>query len=496
MAIQRDPSLTDEEKAKKRQELMCGNWKAQAGADESDGEAEEAAAEPPPMFDDNLKCAMCMELCVRPITAPCQHNFCLACFKRWVAQGKKSCPTCRHSFPAKFATNPRINTALTVAIRMAKQGVRKPTAAQQERIRDKDRPDEAFTTDRAVRNGRANAASGRIMVTVPNDHFGPIPPSADPRGTGVRVGEHWKDRLDCRQWGAHFPHVAGIAGQSGVGAQSVVLSGGYEDDKDEGEWFLYTGSGGRDLSGNKRTSKVQSFDQKFENMNKALLLSCQKGMPVRVVRSHKEKRSAYAPTQDQPVRYDGIYRITHCWRKAGAQGMLMCRYLFRRCDNEPAPWSVEDVGDKELSKEPPVEAAAEIKQAKGTVYQTVNDAWWDWSEDKQEWGWSREPPVSQQRGGDPNSPKKIRKKISEEQRALRDMACLVCKGVLKDPVSTPCGHHFCKPCLEKRFAGLGDLDSRTAHASSRSLRVRKVVKPCPSCKADIADFLGHAQVNR
>ena len=43
---------------------------------------------------------------------------------------------------------------------------------------------------------------------------------------GVRVGESWKDRLDCRQWGAHFPHVAGIAGQSGVGAQSVVLSGG------------------------------------------------------------------------------------------------------------------------------------------------------------------------------------------------------------------------------------------------------------------------------
>ena len=70
------------------------------------------------------------------------------------------------------------------------------------------------------------------------------------------MGEWWKDRLDCRQWGAHFPHVAGIAGQSGVGSQSVVLSGGYEDDKDEGEWFLYTGSGGRDLSGNKRTNKV------------------------------------------------------------------------------------------------------------------------------------------------------------------------------------------------------------------------------------------------
>ena len=43
---------------------------------------------------------------------------------------------------------------------------------------------------------------------------------------GVKVGEFWNDRLDCRQWGAHFPHVAGIAGQSNQGAQSVVLSGG------------------------------------------------------------------------------------------------------------------------------------------------------------------------------------------------------------------------------------------------------------------------------
>ena len=52
-----------------------------------------------------------------------------------------------------------------------------------QRVNEKDRPDEAFTTDRAVRAGRANASSGRIMVTVPGDHFGPIPPEADPRGT-------------------------------------------------------------------------------------------------------------------------------------------------------------------------------------------------------------------------------------------------------------------------------------------------------------------------
>ena len=173
-------------------------------AEEND--ASEAKAPAPAMFDDSLKCNMCMELCARPVTvgishistalpllcrqlyslatqAPCQHNFCLACFKKWVAQGKKTCPTCRNAIPAKFAANPRINTALTTAIRMAKQGVKEPGANNNfERIRDKDRPDEAFTTDRAVRAGRANAASGRIMVTVPNDHFGPIPPEADPRG--------------------------------------------------------------------------------------------------------------------------------------------------------------------------------------------------------------------------------------------------------------------------------------------------------------------------
>ena len=90
------------------------------------------------------------------------------------------------------------------------------------------------------------------------------------------------------------------------GAQSVVLSGGYEDDLDNGDWFLYTGSGGRDLSGNKRTNKVtsitvtllnldneengvqtQSFEQEFKSYNEALRVSCIKGLPIRVVRSHK-----------------------------------------------------------------------------------------------------------------------------------------------------------------------------------------------------------------
>ena len=79
-------------------------------------------------------------------------------------------------------------------------------------------------------------------MTSPPDHFGPILAEYDPvRNQGVLVGESWEDRMECRQWGIHLPHVAGIAGQSTYGSQSVALSGGYEDDEDHGEWFLYTG---------------------------------------------------------------------------------------------------------------------------------------------------------------------------------------------------------------------------------------------------------------
>jgi hypothetical protein len=85
--------------------------------------------------------------------------------------------------------------------------------------------------------------------------------------------------------------------------------------------------------------QVQSFDQEFSLCNEALRVSCAKGLPVRVLRSYKEKRSAYAPTDATPVRYDGVYRIVKAWRKPGLQGPLVCRYLFVRADNEPAPWS-------------------------------------------------------------------------------------------------------------------------------------------------------------
>lgn len=47
------------------------------------------------------------------------------------------------------------------------------------------------------------------------------------------------------------------------------------------------------------------------------VLLTKRGQWLYVLRSHKEKRSSYAP--EKGVRYDGVYRIEKCWRKKGIQ---------------------------------------------------------------------------------------------------------------------------------------------------------------------------------
>ncbi|KAK7291156.1 hypothetical protein RIF29_06079 [Crotalaria pallida] len=497
-AIQADATLTEEEKAKKRQELMGGSSKLPESKKPFSFAATNGVLD---IFDEALKCSICMQLPERPVTTPCGHNFCLKCFQKWVSQGKAKCANCRNSIPPKMASNPRINAQLAATIRMAKlvrSGGAVPSGQPKiyHHIQNQDRPDTAFTTERAKKTGLANACSGKIFVTIPPDHFGPIPAENDPeRNQGVLVGETWMNRMDCRQWGAHFPHVAGIAGQSTYGAQSVALSGGYVDDEDHGEWFLYTGSGGRDLSGNKRTNKNQSFDQKFENMNEALRVSCLKGYPVRVVRSCKEKRSAYAPPEG--VRYDGVYRIEKCWRKVGKQGCKVCRYLFVRCDNEPAPWTSDDFGDRPR----PLPKVKELKGAVDLTERTGSPSW-DYDEEKGCWLWKKPPPPSRKSAvaeapvkGKIRAVKRTGKISSVKEKLLKEFACQICRKVLDNPLTTPCAHNFCKACLEGVFSGKSFVRER-ASKSGRSLRAQKNIMKCPSCSHDIAEFLQNPQVNR
>jgi E3 ubiquitin-protein ligase UHRF1 len=63
---------------------------------------------------------------------------------------------------------------------------------------------------------------------------------------GLYIGKSWYTRLGALWDGTHTSAMGGIAGRVGNGVWSVCLSGGYEDDVDEGYRFLYTGSGGRE----------------------------------------------------------------------------------------------------------------------------------------------------------------------------------------------------------------------------------------------------------
>ncbi|KAH9613631.1 hypothetical protein KSS87_019946 [Heliosperma pusillum] len=467
-SIEADPILSDVEKAKKRQELLGGQVGQGVVSDVAAGVKDDN--EILVILGENIKCSFCMLLPDRPVTTPCGHNFCLKCFEKWVGQGKKTCAKCRKSIPATMASQPRINASLVFAIRTAR--TQKPTSAEGPRVFqfiDNDNlPDEAFTTERAVKAGKANAKSGKIFVTIPPDHLGPITAEYDPvRKTGVLVGDSWSDRLACRQWGAHFPHVSGIAGQSKHGAQSVVLSGGYEDDEDHGEWFIYTGSGGRDLSGNKRTNKEQSSDQK----------------------SYKEKRSNYAP--ETGVRYDGIYRIEKCWLKLRDQDKdgkrhKVCRYLFVRCDNSPAPWTSDEHGDRPrpLPNVPELKKALQLTERKESAH-------WDFDEAESCWKWIKPAPSSKMTkgGGGGSRPKK-----GSKAKILKEFSCLLCHKVLTLPITTPCAHNFCKSCLDGAFEGQKFIRER--QTGGRQLRTQKTVMKCPSCPTDLSGFLQNAQVNR
>ncbi|KAK6147970.1 hypothetical protein DH2020_018882 [Rehmannia glutinosa] len=493
--IEADDSLSEKEKARRRQQLLSGKMEIDDEDGKGNGEInEEKTSDILGVLGESFKCSYCMELPERPVT-----------------------------IPTKMASQPRINSTLVSAIRMAKLSRSITSGGPQivyRFLHNQDRPDKAFTTERAQRAGMANAASGRIFVTVPKDHFGPI------RRRMIQKG---------------IRGFAGIAGRAHYGAQSVVISGGYEDDEDNGEWFIYTGSvrtsillfycsynaldaacycfsyhsvhtycdtcmfsllfehgsGGRDLSGNKRTNKEQSFDQEFKEQNQSLRVSCDKGYPVRVVRSEKDKRSSYAP--EKGYRYDGVYRIEKCWRKAGKQGFKVCRYLFVRCDNEPAPWTSDEHGDRprQLPVIPELKHAIDVTERKESPS-------WDYDvRGSVLLKWKRPPPPSEERvvhvnpEDRENTRKLIRKSqtISMREKLLKGFCCLICDKVMNLPLTTPCAHNFCKPCLENKFAGQTFSKERVCQ-NGRKLRSQKNVLNCPACPTDISEFLQNPQVNR
>ncbi|XP_060088856.1 E3 ubiquitin-protein ligase UHRF1 [Heteronotia binoei] len=350
--------------------------------------------------------------------------------------------------------------------------------------------------------GMACVGRSRECTIVPSNHYGPIP--------GVPVGTMWKFRVQVSESGVHRPHVAGIHGRSNDGAYSLVLAGGYEDDIDHGNSFTYTGSGGRDLSGNKRTAE-QSCDQKLTNMNRALALNCsapindkegaeakdwRSGRPVRVVRNAKGGRhSKYAP--DEGNRYDGIYKVVKYWPETGKSGFLVWRYLLRRDDEEPAPWTRE--GKERMKKlgltmqypEGYLEAVANKDKENDSI---VEEEFETPDKGKRKRKSANGTQLSESPATTPKKTKVEAYKLTPQQKAgikadkanaklwdealeaLKDgpkflkkveetFLCICCQEVVFQPITTVCQHNVCKDCLDRSF--------------------RAEVYSCPACRNDL-----------
>ena len=89
----------------------------------------------------------------------------------------------------------------------------------------------------------------------------------------IPVGSLFRNRQEVAEAGVHRPLQAGISGAEKEGAESVVLSGGYEDDQDHGDVVIYTGHGGNDPH-----TGQQIADQELTRGNLALARNQAEGL--------------------------------------------------------------------------------------------------------------------------------------------------------------------------------------------------------------------------
>ncbi|MBN6035284.1 YDG/SRA domain-containing protein [Amycolatopsis sp. 195334CR] len=132
---------------------------------------------------------------------------------------------------------------------------------------------------------------------------------------GVPEGTTFVDRQEASDRGVHRNPQGGIVGNRRDGAESIVVSGGYEDDEDYGDEITYTGEGGRGENGQ------QIADQTFaSNGNAALQTSALFGTPVRVIRGNKATGCSY----------DGLFRVEESWLATGRSGFTVCRFRLTK----------------------------------------------------------------------------------------------------------------------------------------------------------------------
>lgn len=143
---------------------------------------------------------------------------------------------------------------------------------------------------------------------------------------GITEGQCFDSRMALVEAGLHRSTQRGIDGNKNDGTAAIVLSGGYEDDKDFGDEIIYTGEGGND-----RESKRQIANQSWESAgNKGLLISKEKNLPVRVIRGYTHK-SPFSPKQG--YQFAGLFKVVDFWEEVGQSDFKICRFRLSKIEN-------------------------------------------------------------------------------------------------------------------------------------------------------------------
>lgn len=156
---------------------------------------------------------------------------------------------------------------------------------------------------------------------------------------GIEVGTEFASRAELAGSGIHKPTQAGISGSTTAGADSIVVSGGYEDDEDYGDYLIYGGQAGFDPN-----TKLQNEDAELSRGNLALVVSYNRGLPVRVTRGLGSRQHIY--------RYDGLYLVERWWVDRGKAGFKIYRFALRKIDDKPISTPVGELPLPTSNQEP------------------------------------------------------------------------------------------------------------------------------------------------
>ncbi|MGY1436582.1 YDG/SRA domain-containing protein [Streptomyces reniochalinae] len=150
------------------------------------------------------------------------------------------------------------------------------------------------------------------------------------RVPGVNEGDTFSSRQALYNAKVHRSLQAGIAGGAREGADSIVMSGGYPDDRECGDVILYTGHGGRGSNG------AQVRDQNWSSPgNAGLVLTSALRKPLRVIKGLAIKRGKATGG----YRYEGLYHIVDFWKVSGKEGFQICQFELHKLhgDEESIP---------------------------------------------------------------------------------------------------------------------------------------------------------------